>query len=82
MWIQPPGWSRGLVIDERIGCTYPDAQQTADGTIYLVWDYQRSSEQEILLTTFREEDVLIGDKEAQARVLANRSLVSKGGVDY
>lgn len=73
-------WSRGLVIDERIGCTYPDAQQTADGTIYLVWDYQRSREQEILLTTFREEDVLTGDKEAQARVLANRSLVSKGGV--
>jgi hypothetical protein len=45
-----------------------------------VWDYQRSREQEILLTTFREEDVLTGDKEARARVLANRSLVSKGGV--
>ena len=74
-------WSKGLMIDERIGCTYPDAQQAADGTITLVWDYQRSSEQEILLTTFREEDVLAGDHEAEARVLANRRLVSKGGVE-
>ena len=74
-------WSKGLMIDERIGCTYPDAQQTADGSIYLVWDYQRKSEQEILLTTFREEDVLSGGDEAQARVLANRRLVSKGGVE-
>ena len=32
-------WSKGLMIDERVGCTYPDAQQAADGTIYLVWDY-------------------------------------------
>jgi len=74
-------WSSGLVVDERIGCTYPDAQQTADGTIYLTWDFQRSSEQEILLTTFREEDVLAGSAEAMARVKTNRRLVSKGGVE-
>jgi hypothetical protein len=48
----------GLIIDERVGCTYPDAQQAADGTIYLTWDYNRSRDQEILMTTFREEDVL------------------------
>ena len=72
-------WSKGLMIDERIGCTYPDAQQSADGTIYLVWDYQRSREQEILLTTFREEDVLAASAEATARVKSNRCIVSKGG---
>ena len=72
-------WSTGLLIDERVGCTYPDAQQAADGTIYLVWDYQRSSEQEILLTTFREEDVLAASAEATARVKSNRCIVSKGG---
>jgi len=74
-------WSGGLVLDERIGCTYPDARQTSDGTIFAVWDYQRSSEQEILLTTFREEDVLAPSAEAAARVRANRRLVSKGGVN-
>lgn len=72
-------WSTGLLIDERVGCTYPDAQQAADGTIYLVWDYQRSSEQEILLTAFREDDVLAASAEARARVKSNRCIVSKGG---
>ena len=41
--------------------------------------YQRSSEQEILLTTFREEDVLTTSAEATARVKSNRCIVSKGG---
>ena len=73
-------WSKGLIFDERAGCSYPDAQQSPDGTIYVTWDFQRSSDQEILLTTFREEDVLAGTPEAAARVAANRRLVSKGGV--
>jgi hypothetical protein len=73
-------WSSGLVVDERIGCTYPDAQQAADGTIYLTWDFMRSTDQEILMTTFREEDVLGVSAEAMARVKTNRRLVSKGGV--
>jgi len=73
-------WSRGLVIDGRVGVTYPDAQQHSDGTIYLTWDYQRSSEQEILMTTFREEDVLEASDGAIARTLVNRRLVNKGGV--
>lgn len=73
-------WSKGLVIDERIGCSYPDAQQAADGTIYLIWDFNRSKDQEILLTTFREEDVLSANEDATARLKANRRLVSKGGV--
>jgi len=72
-------WSTGLMIDARVGCSYPDAQQTADGTIYLIWDYNRSKDQEILMTTLREEDVLAANDEAAARVKANRKLVSKGG---
>lgn len=72
-------WSKGLVIDERIGCTYPDAQQAADGTIYLTWDFNRSKDQEILMTTFREEDVFSASEATTARVKSNRRLVSKGG---
>ena len=45
----------------------------------LVWDFQRSSEQEILLTTFREEDVLAASAEATARARSNRCIVCKGG---
>lgn len=73
-------WSGGLVIDERVGCSYPDAQQIADGTIYLSWDFMRSRDQEILLTTIREEDVLAANDEACVRVKSNRKLVSKGGM--
>jgi hypothetical protein len=72
-------WSKGLVIDERVGCSYPDAQQDADGKIYLTWDFNRSKDQEILITTFREEDVLAGSDDALASVKANRRVVSKGG---
>jgi hypothetical protein len=68
------------MIDDRFPVSYPDAQQVADGTIHLIWDYNRSREQEILTTTFREEDVLAADEAATARVKANRKLVSKGGV--
>jgi len=40
----------------------------------------RSMYQEILMTTFREEDLLAASDEATARVKTNRRLVSKGGV--
>jgi len=72
-------WSGGLVIDERVGCSYPDAQEVADGSIYLTWDFMRSRDQEVWLTTFREEDVLDGSAEASSRVRSHRRLVSRGG---
>ena len=72
-------WSKGLVLDDRVGCSYPDVQQAADGTLFMIWDFMRSRDQEILMTTFREEDVLAADKAAEARVRAARHLVSKGG---
>jgi hypothetical protein len=72
-------WSGGLVVDERVGCSYPDAQQVADGAIYFCWDYQRSRDQELWMTTFREEDVLAGSAAAAARVRTNRYIISKGG---
>jgi hypothetical protein len=58
----------------------PDAQQTADGTIYLTLDFRRSSEQEILLTSFTEGAVLCTSEETVARVKSARRLVSKGRV--
>ena len=70
-------WSGGLILDERVGCSYPDVQPTDDGTLVMIWDYQRSRDQEILMTTFREEDVLAADAAAIARVKANRRIVSQ-----
>ena len=51
-------WSRGLLLDERRGISYPDGQQTSDGTIYIIYDYNRTKDQQILMTSFTEEDIL------------------------
>lgn len=59
-------WSGGLMIDERDHITYPDGVQGKDGTIYVVYDRNRTPDGEILMATFREEDVRAG------RVLTDR----------
>ncbi len=70
-------WRGGLVLDERGGVSYPDGIETADGTQYIIYDYSRTGEREILMATFTEEDVLAGAPvSSQCRL---RTLVSKGG---
>ncbi|EIP99664.1 hypothetical protein OpiT1DRAFT_04191 [Opitutaceae bacterium TAV1] len=53
-------WTGGLVIDERNDLSYPDGTQAKDGRIYIIYDYQRHREKEILMATFTEEDVAAG----------------------
>lgn len=54
-------WSSGLLIDEREGVSYPDGIQGPDGTIYIIYDYQRTGAKQILMAKFREEDVAGGE---------------------
>ncbi len=54
-------WSGGLMIDEREHVTYPDGVQAQDGTIYLIYDHQRTPLGEVLMATFTEEDVRAGE---------------------
>lgn len=70
-------WSKGLLLDERSGVSYPDGQQVEDGTIHIIYDYHRKSDQHILMASFREEDVISGDPDSETVSL--RRLVSKGG---
>jgi predicted neuraminidase len=73
-------WSRGLLLDERLGVSYPDGQQHRDGRIYLTYDFDRRNAQEILMTTFTEGDVLAKDyDERMVKVFENRRIVGKGG---
>ncbi|MCA9177500.1 MAG: exo-alpha-sialidase, partial [Planctomycetales bacterium] len=51
-------WQGGLVLDERKGISYPDGFQAPDGTIYISYDRNRSSDGEILLARFTEQDIL------------------------
>ena len=35
-------WQGGLMLDEREKVTYPDGVQADDGTIYIIYDYNRT----------------------------------------
>lgn len=74
-------WSRGLLLDERMRVTYPDGQQTSDGTIYITYDFERTRSQEILMTSFREDDINCGSDIRMIEVFQRRKVVSKGGTD-
>ncbi len=69
-------WSGGLLLDERAGVSYPDGQQTPDGLIRIIYDYNRVTDRNILMAVFREEDVA-GGKDVSGAVKL-RQLVSKG----
>jgi len=69
-------WTGGLVLDERKGVSYPDGQQTADGRIRIIYDYNRTSDRHILLATFREEDAAAGKVVSKSARL--RQVVSAG----
>jgi len=69
-------WGGGLMLDERSGVSYPDGQQSADGTITITYDYNRTSNRHILFATFREEDVAAG--KAVSTAVRLRQLVSEG----
>jgi hypothetical protein len=71
-------WSKGLLLDERSGVSYPDGQQVEDGTIYIIYDYNRKADQHILMASFREEDVITGDPDSASVI--RRMPVSTGGV--
>ena len=72
-------WSRGLLLDERNGISYPDGQQTSDGTVYITYDFERRGSQEILMTGFREDDIVCGSDIRMLEVFQRRKVISRGG---
>jgi predicted neuraminidase len=52
-------WNEGLLLDER-GISYPDGVEDEDGVIWITYDRGRTNEGLILMTRFREEDVVAG----------------------
>ncbi len=69
-------WSGGLIVDERKSVSYPDGVQAPDGTIYLIYDFERGKAREILMATFTEEDVAQAkytSPKARSRVLVNKA---------
>lgn len=81
-------WSKGIMIDERAGVSYPDAVEADDGYIYITYDYSRgafknsleealSCHREILMARITEEDILNGEAKDSGSYL--KRIVSKLG---
>lgn len=69
-------WHGRLLIDERIGVSYPDGVQGEDGTIYLLYDYARQRDKTILMATFTEWMILAEEwpsGHGQRRILVNQA---------
>lgn len=69
-------WLGGLLLDPRAKVTYPDGFQSPDGTINILYDWNRSTDAEILRARFREEDVLAGKFESAGsgtQILVNKA---------
>ncbi|MEZ5402988.1 MAG: sialidase family protein [Bryobacteraceae bacterium] len=76
-------WTGGLMIDERVGVSYPDGVQAPDGAIYVIYDYQRRRDRQIVMATFTEDDVATGrweSKQARRRVVINQATGAARGV--
>lgn len=67
-------WTGGLMIDERNNVSYPDGDQAPDGRIFIVYDFNRKAEREILVATFTEDDIAAGKlvrSDSRLRMLVN-----------
>lgn len=68
-------WSGGLLLDQRDGVSYPDSVDSEDGTILVIYDYDRRDAREILMARFNRQDVEAGriGSNAALRVLVNKA---------
>ena len=62
-------WYGGLLLDGRTGVSYPDGVQAPDGRIYVIYDYSRTGEREILMARYTEQDVAEGRRASDAAEL-------------
>lgn len=53
--------SGGLLLDERLGVSYPDGDRTGDGTVFITCGSERRGARGIVCASFHKDDVLRGD---------------------
>ena len=69
-------WEYKLLIDERNYVSYPDTVITDDGTIYVIYDRNRTTDREVWMTIFTLEDIIAGayvSEGSQALILVDKS---------
>jgi hypothetical protein len=50
-------WPYKILIDERLGISYPDATQDEMGNIYIIYDYDRFGSKNIMFCKFNEDAI-------------------------
>ncbi|MDO4583820.1 MAG: sialidase family protein [Planctomycetia bacterium] len=78
-------WQGGLLLDERNNVSYPDGDQTPNGTIYIVYDFERYGAKEICVARITEADILAGklvSPKSELRMVANKAHGMKTPEDY
>ncbi|HOK79560.1 MAG TPA: sialidase family protein [bacterium] len=53
-------WRYQLLLDERENVSYPDAIETEDGKIFIIYDHDRYGKKEILMAVITEQDIKSG----------------------
>ena len=53
-------WPHRLLLDDRSQVSYPDAVETDEGRLYIIYDRERSGAREILLAVTTEADITAG----------------------
>lgn len=69
-------WPHQLLIDDRSEVSYPDAIESPDGVVHLIYDWNRHTDAEILLARFREADIEKGNFHtpgAKTKILVNKA---------
>ncbi len=61
-------WTSGLLIDERVRVSYPDAVEGPAGEIRLIYDFDRGGQKQIFMAAFTESDVTAGKPSATTRL--------------
>lgn len=74
-------WGGGLLLDARPGVSYPDGCEAPDGTIRIVYDFERTMAKEILMARFAEADVRAGQAVSGKVALQIRVNQATGGTD-
>lgn len=64
-------WPHKVLLDERADAAYPDAVESPDGKIHIIYDRRRVGEGEILLQTLTEDEIIKGQSSGKIIVVSH-----------
>lgn len=70
-------WIGDLLIDEREQVSYPDVAVADDGTIHIIYDFQRYHSRHILHVQLTEEQIRRGDEKITPEIVNNPSVTTR-----